>query len=754
LINEVGFKGKLPMTNRTLIAREEVLGGMAGRTVKQAHTVIALIENRTAHLTQQARQAGSVALTVAALQTPRQHFLAALAEGRTQTLPPTIQEVERFAAAWADLIPQNPEIRAAVAQILQQRCSFTASDTPGIQQALGLNTPAVQEAYQRLYGTPLAQNYQTTAPPLARLQWGWAGVSRRLEQMPPFWLAFLLTMPGAAGLLALPIALAQVGTVWGLALVLSFGLINLLTATALAETVVRSGTARFGLGFLGQLAQEYLGKEASLLLTVVLAANNFLVLIIFFLGVAGTLGGGAPIATVLWLIPFAAVVISVLSRRSLNTTIATTVIIVLVNLTILLLIPLLALPYVQPQNLITGGSSAASFTPAALGSIVGVLSSTFLSHFVVATYGPVVLSREPSGRAWVRGSAGALLVYILIACLWLLVINGVLAPATLRQSNSAVVIPLAAVAGSAIYLLGSLLMVLSVGLTALQVALGLYYLVEERLPRRGAAAWFGQLGETPRFILAITPILVALAVTVWLALSGTGSFTSLLGVVSVFTLPLVTGILPLLLLVATRRKGDFPAGFVVAWLGHPIVVGLLYLFFVASVLLHGLYIWESLPLRVAAILGGMVMIALAFRIWQQGLLTGRTVITVRQDERVAGRNTVEIMHNGQPLPTAIQQHYDDHTVQTTTANAPIHDMETLRTVRVTLPAAAPTQLKVWLHHLTPEGASRGLPANVVVANGAPGEQIGLSVENGQVLLPPATVSGVEIQFDAPAGMTG
>lgn len=704
------------MTTKKLISRDEVLGGLAGRTAKQAHALLALIENQTAHLVAQAEQAGAVALTIAAVRTPRQHFLEALAQGRTAKAQVTIQAIERFAPHWAPLVPTNPEIRAAVAHLLGQRYAFTAANTPGIQAALGLATAAVQQAHQRLYQQPLAQIYAPRIEPLARVQWGWAQLSRRLEGLPPFWLAFFLTMPGAAGLLALPIALAQVGIAWGLGLVLGFGLINLLTAAALAETVVRSGTARFGLGFLGQLAQEYLGKEASILLTIVLAANNFLVLIIFFLGVAGTLGGATNTAPVFWLLPFFAVVLYVLSRRSLNTTVAVTLLIVLTNLVILLLIPLLALPYFQVQN-VRGAAGGAVFTPAALGSIVGVLSSTFLSHFVVATYGPVVLPRDPSGRAWLRGSAGALLLYILIACLWLLISNGVLTPATLSASTGAVVTPLAAVVGASIALLGSVLVILSVGLTAMQVALGLYYLVEERLPARGAATWVGRLGELQRFVLAISPTVVVLAITIWLAVSGMGSFTTLLGVVSVFTLPLVTGILPLLLLLATRRKGDFAPGFVARWLGHPLLVGLLYLFFVGSILIHGLYIWESLPLRLAALLGGVVVVAVTGRVWRQGLLSGRVVIAVRHDERLQGRSQVSVVGNGQPLPVAMELCYRHQQRQIHAATEAIADFADLHSIRLQVPATSATQLKLWLHHLAPAGASAGLPAHLVLTCG-------------------------------------
>lgn len=735
------------MATKKLITRQEVLGGMAGRTIKQAHALFALIETRTAHLVAQAEQAGAVALTISAVRTPRHHFLDALAQGRTTKGPVTIQAIERFAAHWAPLVPANPEIRAVVAYLLGQRYTFTAANTPGIGAALGVELAAVQQAYQRIYGQPLTQIYTSQLEPVARLQWGWTSLSRRLESLPPFWLAFFLTMPGASGLLALPIALAQVGTAWGLVLVLGFGLINLLTAAALAETVVRSGMARYGLGFLGQLAHEYLGREASILLTIVLAANNFLVLIIFFLGVAGTLGGGAPTATVLWLVPFAAVLIYVLSRRSLNTTIAVTLLIVLANLFILFLIPLLALPSFRLENLLEG-AGAAAFTPAALGATVGVLASTFLSHFVVATYGPVVLPRDSSGRAWMQGSASAILSYILIACLWLLVINGVLAPATLSQSTGAVVTPLAAVVGPAVKLFGSLLVVLSVGLTALQVALGLYYLVEERLPARGTASFIGRWREQPRFLLAISPIAVALAVTVWLTLSGTGSFARLLGIVSVFTLPLVTGILPLLLLVATRRKGDFAPGFVLHWLGRPLVIGLLYFFSLATILIHGLYLWEAWPLRLAAFIGTLVLVVATVRIWRQGLLSGRTVVLVCHDERLQGKSQVQVVSNGQPLLVTMELCYRHQQFQLHTATAAIADFAALQSIRILLPApaAAVTHLKLWFLRLTPTGTTEGLPAHLVLTCGATTQSATGTQAQGTWIYPMTGGCQVDIQL--------
>ncbi|MCB0123902.1 MAG: hypothetical protein KDE58_16725, partial [Caldilineaceae bacterium] len=535
---------------------------------------------------------------------------------------PAIQEIEHYAAQWAMLVPENPAIRATLVHLLGQRYALVAAQTPATCRAVGIETPEVQEAYQRLYGQPLATVFAPTVNWWEGLHWRWSTMAQRLEALPPFWLTFFLTMPGVSGLLALPIALASVRPLWGVLFILLFGLVNMLTVAALAETVMRSGTARFGLGFLGQLAQEYLGNAMSILVTLAMAANNFVVLIIFFLGIAGTLAGATGLPIALWmLLPFG-VTLFFLSRRTLNATVTTNLLIVFVNLFILLVIPLLALPYFQSSNLIAQ-SSVQGFTPAALELMVGILSSTFLSHFLVATYGPVVLPRDATGRGWLYGGMAAIGVLTLIASLWLVVLTGVLSPQVLRETTGTVITPLAVRVGPAVNVLGSLLVTLSLGLTTIQVALAQYYSVEERLPRRGSPTFVGKLGEQRRFWLAVSPMVLILLLAEWLAASGTGSFASLLGILGALLLPLLIGILPLLLLVATRRKGDFALPYSLPWLGHPLLVGLLYLFFIGSVLLHGLYIWQAWPLRLLALGSGLVMAVVTWLTWRQGLTKGR-----------------------------------------------------------------------------------------------------------------------------------
>ena len=722
-----------------------MLAGFGGRSEKRAHVLLVLIENRTAQLVARAQQTPSIALTLAPVQRPEQAYLAAFGPVREELPQPTIQELEHFAPHWALLVPENAGLRAMLAQLLGQKYRFTAATIPAIHQALGLESSAVQDAYQQHFKQPLATIFAPEVGGMERTRWAWATFAQRIETLSPFWLTFFLTIPGAPGLLALPIALANLSLAWGLGLILFFGLINILTAAAQAETVVRSGTARFGLGFLGQLAQEYLGKETSVLLTIVMIANNFLVLIIFFLGVGGTLADAVGGSTAFWIIPIFAATLYFLSRRSLNTTIAVTLIIVWINILMLLLIPLVSLPFVQFTHF-TNAAAGSPFAPATLGLLIGILSSTFLSHFLVATYGPVVLPRDPSGKGWMQGTIGAMLFFTLIACVWLLVVKGVLPVATLLSTTGTVLQPLAARVGGVIHLLGSTLVILGMGLTTIQVALGQYYLIDERLPARGSASWIGKLPDRVRFWLAVSPMLAILLLSEWFAITGSGSFAALLGILGALALPLIIGVVPLLLLVATRHQGDFVPGFVPRLLGHPLLVGLLYLFFIGNIVVHGVYIWDAWPLRIFALGGALVIVLVTGFMARRNWRAVRTVIELRHDQQLHGVSQLGIVSNGQPCIADVVLCYPQPLTQQQTAHQTITNFPALQKVQIQLPATPATQLKVWTHQLTPDGRSVGMATQATVQ--VSGDQSAASFElpSGQLLMPlPSALQRVEIQ---------
>src|SRR5215831_8859265 len=131
-----------------LFTRDEALGGLPAR---RAAILLFLIESRSAHSEAQSRLAAEEFPTEKAAQELDLAFIEAFALSREPPLRPTIQDLERHAAKWAYLIPDNPRLRAAIAHLLGIKYSFTSDAVPSIRSALGLEQLAVQRAYQALY---------------------------------------------------------------------------------------------------------------------------------------------------------------------------------------------------------------------------------------------------------------------------------------------------------------------------------------------------------------------------------------------------------------------------------------------------------------------------------------------------------------------------------------------------------------------------------------------------------------------------
>ncbi|MGB8647524.1 MAG: hypothetical protein WCF84_19985 [Anaerolineae bacterium] len=704
----------------SFFSRDELSDGFPGR---RASTLLFAVESRTAHLVEQGRRAAALYLTPAAFAEREKAFLGALSQGRDVSTFISVQDLERYAPQWQPLLPDagDANTRAGLARLIGQKYALVQEQVPNLRAALALDTPAVAQAYERLYGQPLSSLYTQSAGAGERVHWGWNALARRIDVLPPFWLAFALTLPGTVGLLGMPIALAGVTPLTGILLLILFGLFNLFTVAALAEAVARTGTGRFGLGFLGQLVQEYLGHASSVLLSVTLTVNNFFVLIIFFIGIAGTLDGATHLPPSLWVAAIFGVCLYFLWRGSLNATVTFTLSVVLISLVCLFLIPLLALPYFKGISL-----GAISLVASGLFN-PGILLSTYFSHFLVASYAPVVLRRDPTGRAWIRGSAAAIVAVMLIAIGWIVIVNGVLDSQTLASATSTVLDPLAAIVGPIVLVIGSVLVILSLGLSSVQVALGLYYLVRERLP--GGKPLL--LGRDSRFWLAISPVVGVFVVAEWLTLTGTGSFASLLGILGAMALPTLSGVFPVLLLVATRHKGDYAPGAVYRVLGNPILLTLVYLFFLGIILAYGLFIFDSPVSRGFALAVFLVILGVTIQTLRGGALRPRLVIELRDDQSGDGPASFVFTENGAPLNSQLQLDYGNRTEPGHGATGEIRAFAALQSAHLTFPATGARELKVWVHRLTAGGGSRGLAARVEIDDSGSWRPVTLDPATGE-----------------------
>jgi amino acid permease len=943
-----------------LFTRGEVLGGLPA---KRASTLLFLIEGRTAHLVARAREVTDLFPTEEAARERDLAFLEAFSMGRELPLRPTIQDLEHYAPQWTPLVPVNPQLRAALAHVLGQRYTFTSETVPRIRSALGLETESVQSAYRRLYRESLETIFAPQTKVADRLRWASAGIARWLEALPPFWAVVVLTvtlgLPQA--FLALPIAVASVGPLPGVALVVILGFLNMLTMACMAETVARSGTIRYGSAYIGRLVADFLGSAGSVVLTLAVATIFFLALLASYIGLSATMASFTGIPAVLWAMLLAASAIYVLSRGSPNLTVTLMVLLATINISLILGLSFLALPHLRVDNLLTMAVpflDKGPFKPSDVQRLFGVLLILYFTQALMIQIARVVFRRDPSSRSLIWGSAVGTACSTVLFCLWLLAVSGAVASGELAGQSGTAVVPLARQVGPVAGVLGAGLAVLLLGQTALRCSTVLFNLVRERLPgrprvivtlprerarlrlhprgqpggnplisltylgshggqsrfrldvqmdgdlrreeinasgrwdatelferpphaikgrirlvldvldandegvrleilssmtvtydgdwdasglpvmdvltlpdaerrlvkwmmrqgevslaavvahtgqaggdaramldsmlkqglfqeidavgdepryrvrlapRRGGhlpaqiwdklgekvevtsdagrvghwrrthtvarRAWEVAVGERGRFFLSISPVLIALILTIWLFMTGAQSFTRVLNFAGVIAVSLLSGIFPVLLLVSSRRKGDSVPGLVLPFLGHPLVVATIYTLFLAGIFSHGLFIWQSPPERAGALIVALVVIGTTVAMVRRGAFAARMVVELRQDQREGGRAAFAIIAGGQPAMANVVLGYSEGEERHQTASGVLPQLSALRYVTFHLPATSARELKVWAHTVTPEGSSEGLPALAEVHCGNETRRFDLKLSGGQVVLP-------------------
>jgi hypothetical protein len=467
-----------------LISREEVLAGLPA---KRANTLLFLIESRTAQIV--ARSRVEFSLTEQAASERDLAFLEAFAFLNASALHPTIQHLERYAIQWTPLLPENPRLKAAIAHALSQKYTFSYQTVPNIRAALGLDEKAVQVGYSRLYRTQLETIFASRLPLIEQMRWKNSAIAQRLEEMPPFWLAYAVTV--ALGLpqafLALPIAVADVGPLATVAFLLIIGTINILTMACMAEAVSRSGDFRYGNVFIKQLVSNYLGYAGSFIFSVAVSIRVFLIALACYIGLSTTMANFTHIPAALCAVLLFFAGLYLLSQTSLNFTVAVMVLLAAINVSLLLILSLLAFRHVQLDNLLYVNLpflDGHPFQPWMLQRVLGVSLMLYFGHVYVGECGKLILPRDKSADSLIWGSVAGTAFLTVLFCIWVLAVNGAIAPQLLVGQSGTALEPLAAEVGSIVTVLGAVLVTLLLGMAWLRSSSLLLNLAREWLPAR------------------------------------------------------------------------------------------------------------------------------------------------------------------------------------------------------------------------------------------------------------------------------
>jgi amino acid permease len=703
-----------------MFSRDELLAGLPAR---RSSTLLFAIENRTAELAAKRRHALASYRTERTSAEREQAFLAALASGRVSRPAPSVRDLERHAPVWSSLVPPDPDGRATIVHLLAGKYVLPAREVPRIQLALGIDDPQVDAAYRRLYGGPVAAVLATHEPAIERMRWVATRVADRLEGLSPFWTAYVLALTETIGegILAVPIALAGIGPLPGLVLLLVLGVINLVTIGGLVEAITRDGPMRYGSAYFGRLVRDLLGGVGTLPMLICLAAANAVILLAYLLGFASVLAGATGVPEVVWVSVLFIVNLVYLRREDLDMTVASAIVVGAANLVIIVAILALSVGHVTMANLAFVDLPFVDghpFEPAVWALVLGVVLVAYDGGSAAANASKVVLAADPSGRSLLLGNLAAMVTVTVMYCSAVLVIGGAVGPTALATTDGTALAPLATVAGPAIDILGSIYVVLAIGLGSVYCSLGLYNQVLELLPRRSAGETGGFAGRVwtdrwTRFLIGSAPVFGVFLVLLALLLTNTASFAGSLSIVGVLVVPLMAGVYPMLLVAAARKRGAYVPSLVIRALGHPTVVWSVAAFFIASLLLYGLVIWTGPVERTLAIGMAVLSATIVVRAYRAGAFRSRLVIEVRLvDGSRAGRPVLEVglTAAGRALsPDALDR-----------SGGP-------SVVAVHVPRALVQDLEVWVHRVDDIGDSNGAPAAVTLDDGA--ETVAIEIDD-------------------------
>jgi hypothetical protein len=174
-------------------------------------------------------------------------------------------------------------------------------------------------------------------------------------------------------------------------------------------------------------------------------------------------------------------------------------------------------------------------------------------------------------------------------------------------------------------------------------------------------------------------------------------------------------------------------------LGHPVLLGGLYLLFLGSLLLHGLVIWQAPWLRAGALLVAAGIVVMTVRMVRNGTFSRRLNIEVRDDQG-QGRTFFTVTENGRESTSHVTLQYGDGARHLQTAAGEIPAFSSLRHAvfepRFADRARAfPRELKVRVHRVTPEGGSEAIGGSMTVEAGGETKRFDIKLAEGQVVLP-------------------
>jgi len=146
-------------------------------------------------------------------------------------------------------------------------------------------------------------------------------------------------------------------------------------------------------------------------------------------------------------------------------------------------------------------------------------------------------------------------------------------------------------------------------------------------------------------------------------------------------------------------------------IGHPLLLGAVYLLFVADVWVHGLVIWQSPVERLAAIGCGLLVLVMTLLALKTGAFRRRVVVQLRQNEGQK-EATFTVVAGGEAAIAEVVARTGQGETMYHTASGQVLDAASLSSLTFQIHDVPAHDAKVWVHKVDPEGTSTPLAARL------------------------------------------
>jgi amino acid permease len=436
----------------------------------------------------------------------------------------------------------------------------------------------------------------------------------RVFDLPPFWLAFafmaLVSLP--MSYVALPISAAPLGAMPSVGIIAFVTLTMCLATAAIAEAIVLL-PANVRPNNLGDLVTIYLGKRLGFLTGIAISIVFFIVLVACMISMVETLHSYTSISEITWLIILGFAVLWIVSVGSLTHSLS--MIAGLLALVVMVAILVALIPFINFDRLLF-----LQMPFMAEHGIASELWSGFLGMVILSFIGPLllvpsasyVLPNNPEANLYIKGSLCGIIFQGALMALWVITVEISVIPTELIGLHGTVFIKLGEVTNTFIQVMGIFLVFILPGLASIRSAAQLgvqmrIFLIPSKRRNLPTSSLF------LKYTVPVIPSICAFLLVGFLIEKNRADVSAFLSIGGILGSSIATGIVPILLYQAVKRRGIAETSHFMKLFRNNLVLLFSAIFFLAVLLLYGLVVWDSIAIQALSCVIALVSLVLLFK---------------------------------------------------------------------------------------------------------------------------------------------